>query len=355
MQLGIVGLPNAGKSTLFNALTRASAAIADYPFTTIDKNVGIAEVPDPRLEKLSALTSPEKLTGACIEYVDIAGLVKGSSKGEGLGNRFLAHIREVDCVLHVLRGFRKGNVAHVDGSVDPLRDAEVIGTELALADLESIESRLEKGWKAAKSHDRDAEATLASLTEAKRILDSGESLVQMEDPPPGLLSSKPVLYVLNMDESDIASGTLSELERVREYAESRMAGACAVSAKSELELAEFGEEEKVSLRGELGLAGFGLEDLILASFKLLNLLTFYTIKGTETRAWHLPSGGTVYEAAGKIHTDMMEGFIKAEVVSFEDLSRVGSMQEVKNEGLLRVEGKDYEVRDGDVILVKFRA
>ena len=355
MQVGIVGLPNVGKSTLFNALTRAHADVADYPFTTIDKNVGVAEVPDPRLTRLGELMKPEKLTAAHIEYVDIAGLVKGSSKGEGLGNRFLAHIREVDCVLHVLRGFRKGNVAHVDGSVDPLRDAEVIGTELALADLESIESRLEKSEKLARSHDREAEAMLVSLRGAKSLLDSGDVTMQMENPPPGLLSSKPVLYVLNMDESDIASGDLALSEKVREFAQARMAMVCVLCAKSELELADFDPEERATMRKELGLAGHDLDDLITKSYRLLNLITFYTVKGTETRAWNLPSGGSMDEAAGRIHTDMKEGFIKAEVVSFEDLARCGSMQEVRNRGLLRIEGRDYAVRDGDIVLIKFRA
>jgi GTP-binding protein YchF len=355
MQLGIVGLPNVGKSTLFNALTKASAEVADYPFTTIDKNVGVAEVPDSRLEKLGGITEPEKLTPAFIEYVDIAGLVKGSSKGEGLGNRFLAHIREVDCVLHVLRGFRKGNVAHIDGSVDPLRDAEVIDTELALADLESIESRLAKSEKLARSHDRDAEALVASLRRAKDLLDSGETTVGMESPPLGLLSSKPTLYVLNMDESDIVSGGNSVLDKVRDYANCRTAAVCAVSAKSELELADFDAEERMSMRRELGLVGFGLDELLMESYRLLNLVTFYTIKGTETRAWHVGAGSSVSEAAGKIHSDMREGFIRAEIVGFEDLVRYGSMQDVRKRGLLKTEGKDYIVRDGDVVLVKFRA
>jgi GTP-binding protein YchF len=355
MQLGIVGLPNVGKSTLFNALTKANAEVADYPFTTIDKNVGVAEVPDPRLKRLGEMTEPEKLTGACIEYVDIAGLVKGSSKGEGLGNRFLAHIREVDCILHVLRGFRKGNVAHVDGTVDPMRDAEVINTELALADLESVDSRLEKSLKLARSHDREAEAMVASLSEAKSLLDSGDTTLRMENPPPGLLSSKPVLYVLNMDESDIVSRNLAAFDSVRGYASGRMAGACAVSAKSELELAELETEERASMRKELGLAGFGLDELLLESYRILDLITFYTIKGTETRAWHVRSGSNVSEAAGKIHTEMREGFIKAEIVGFEGLVRHGSMQDVRREGLLRIEGKDYVVRDGDIVLIKFRA
>jgi GTP-binding protein YchF len=355
MQLGIVGLPNVGKSTLFNALTRANAEVADYPFTTIDKNVGVAEVPDSRLERLGEITSPEKLTAACIEYVDIAGLVKGSSKGEGLGNRFLAHIREVDCILQVLRGFKKGNVAHVEGSVDPLRDAGVIDTELALADLESIESRLEKSEKLARSHDREAEALVGSLRHAKDLLDAGNTTVGMENPPPGLLSSKPTLYVLNTDESDLASGDHSLLEKMRVYARSRSAGACALSAKSELELADFSTEERASMREELGLTGYGLDELVLESYRLLNLVTFYTIKGTETRAWHIGAGSSVSEAAGRIHTDMREGFIRAEIIGFEDLAKYGSMQDVRKHGLLRTEGRDYVVRDGDVVLVKFRA
>lgn len=354
MHLGIIGLPNVGKSTLFNALTKATVDVADYPFTTIDRNVGVALVPDPRLERLAELVQPEKITGASIEFVDIAGLVKGSSKGEGLGNRFLAHIREVDCILHVLRGFRKGNVAHVDGSVDPLRDAEVIKTELGLADLESLESRIEKAQKAAKGHDREAEDTLRSLAQARDGLNRGVSLRGMEAIPPGLLSSKPVLYVLNMDESDIASGAFEELERVRRYANEEMSRVCALSARSELELAELKESERASMREELGLVGFGLDQLVLESYQLLGLITFYTIKGTETRAWHLRAGSKISEAAGRIHTDMEEGFIKAEVVNFRDLDKLGSMQEIRNHGLLRIEGRDYEVADGDVVLVKFR-
>jgi GTP-binding protein YchF len=355
MQVGIVGLPNVGKSTLFNALTKGDAEVKDYPFTTIDRNVGIADVPDARLEELAELVKPEKLTWASIQYVDIAGLVKGSSKGEGLGNRFLAHIREVDCILHVLRGFRKGDVAHVDGSVDPLRDAEVIATELALADLESLEPRIEKAEKAAKGHDKDAVSALSSLVGARELLDSGSGLRGMESAPPGLLSTKPILYVLNMDESDIASRSFEELEKVKAYAGERSAGVCAVSARSELELAEIEKKEREMLRRELGLNGFGLEELVLESFRLLDLITFYTIKGTETRSWHLPSGSTAGHAAGKIHTDMEEGFIKAEVVSFFELERAGSMQEVRASGLLRTEGREYIVQDGDVILIKFRA
>lgn len=353
MQLGIVGLPNVGKSTLFNALTRANAHVADYPFTTVDKNTGVAEVPDERLKRLEELLKPEKLTGAHIQFVDIAGLVKGSSKGEGLGNRFLAHIREVDCILHVLRSFRKGEVAHVDGSVDPMRDAEVVSTELALADMESLEVRVEKAKKGAKGGDREAGSSLQTMLEAKRILDTGCSLLGMEAPPSGLLSSKPVLYVLNMDEDDIASKNFSELEKVKQYAKEKMAGACAISARSELELAEFKGEEGEVMRRELGLEGNGLDELILESFRLLNLITFYTVKGPETSAWHLPVNSRVTEAAGKVHSDMETGFIKAEVVSFANLEKCGSMQEVKNSGLTRTEGKDYIVQDGDIILVKF--
>lgn len=353
MQIGIVGLPNVGKSTLFNALTRAGVQVADYPFTTVDKNVGVAEVPDERLARLGGLIKPEKLTPAHIQFVDIAGLVKGSSKGEGLGNMFLSHIREVDCILHVLRSFRKGGVAHVDGSVDPLRDAEVVSTELALADMESLEVRIEKAEKSAKSGDGEAESLLQSMLEARQILDSGGSLAAMDDPPTGLLSAKPVLYVVNMDEDDISSKDFSELDRVKEYARGRMARACSVCAKSELELAEFERDEREAMRKELGLEGFGLDELVLESFLLLNLITFYTVKGPETRAWHLPVNSRVTEAAGKVHSDMKTGFIKALVVSFLDLQKCGAMQEVKNRGLMRTEGKDYIVQDGDVILVRF--
>ena len=355
MQIGIVGLPNVGKSTLFNALTRASAQVADYPFTTVDKNVGVAEVPDERLTKLGELVGPEKLTGAHIQFVDIAGLVRGSSKGEGLGNMFLAHIREVDCVLHVLRSFRKGQVAHIDGSVDPLRDAEVVSTELALADMENLEVRIQNAEKGAKGGDREAVSSLQSMSEAKRILDSGGSLVGMDDPPTGLLSAKPVLYVLNMDENDISSNNFSEFERVKQYAKERLARACSVCAKSELELAEFDRQESEVMRKELGLEDYGLDELVLESYLLLNLITFYTIKGPETRAWHLPINSRVTEAAGRVHSDIETGFIKAEVVSFSDLEKCGSMQEIKNSGLMRTEGKDYIVQDGDVILVRFHA
>ncbi len=355
MQVGIVGLPNVGKSTLFNAFTKGDAEVKDYPFTTIDRNVGIAEVPDPRLGRLAELVKPEKISRASIQYVDIAGLVKGSSKGEGLGNRFLAHIREVDCILHVLRGFRKSEVAHVDGSVDPLRDAEVVATELALADIENLESRIQKAEKAAKGHDKDAVSALSSLVNARELLNSGKFLRGMESPPAGLVSTKPVLYVLNMDESDIVSRNFGELEKVKAYARERQAGVCAVSARSELELAQIEKKERDLLRGELGLTGFGLEELVLESFRLLDLMTFYTIKGTETRSWHLPRGSKASDAAGKIHTDMEEGFIKAEVVSFSDVEETGSMQEVRTRGLLRTEGREYVVQDGDVILIKFRA
>jgi len=355
MRIGIVGLPNVGKSTLFNALTRANAEIADYPFTTIDKNVGVAEVPDEKLKRLGGLIKPEKLTSACIEFVDIAGLVRGSSKGEGLGNRFLAHIREVDCILHVLRAFRKSNVAHVDGSIDPLRDVEVVSTELALADIESLDARIEKTKKATGGHDKQAESLLQSMVQARELLNSGVSLGSMEAPPPGLLSSKLVLYVLNMDEDDISSKNFSDLGRLREYAEQKTVRACAVCASSELGLTEFESGQRELMRKELGLEGYGLDELVLESFRLLSLIAFYTIKGTETRAWHIRLDSKVSEAAARIHTDMKEGFIRAEVVNFSDLEKSGSMHDVRNQGLLRTEGKDYIVRDGDIILIKFRA
>jgi hypothetical protein len=353
MQLGIVGLPNVGKSTLFNALTKANAEVADYPFTTLDKNVGVAEVPDRRLKRLGEILKPDKLSGAHIEYVDIAGLVRGSSKGEGLGNQFLAHIREVDCILHVLRDFKKGNVAHVDGSVDPLRDAEVISTELALADLQTLDSKLEKTEKVAKSHDKEAEGLLHSMLKAKEILNSGGPLSAMEAPPAFLLSSKPVLYILNVDEDVISSKGLTIFEAVKQYASQRGAGACIVCAKSELELAELDAGEREVMRRELGLEGYGLDNLILESYRLLNLITFYTVKGPETRAWHLPANSRITEAAGKIHTDMEAGFIKAEVVRFSDLERLVSMHALRDAGLLKIEGREYVVQDGDIILIKF--
>ena len=358
MEIGIVGLPNVGKSTLFNALTSGRAAASNYPFTTIEPNVGIVNVPDSRLARLTELFKPEKVTPAVIKFVDIAGLVQGASEGAGLGNKFLSHIREVDAIVQVLRVFSDADVIHTLGGVDPKRDAEVIETELILADLQSVEKQLEKTGKDAKSGDKEAKARLEVLEKIKQVLNQGQSArlsdISQEDlKSMALLSSKPVLFLGNVDESQIASnGESSILEKI---AASRNAKWVIFSGKLEAELNQLStEEERESFRAELGVTETGLEKLIRESYQLLDLITFLTAGPKEVRGWTLERGSTAVEAAGKIHSDIARGFIKADIYKFSDLDRLGSEKAIQEAGMKRSEGRDYVMQDGDVCYFHFR-
>lgn len=360
LSLGIVGLPNAGKSTLFNAITRAGAEVRNYPFTTIEPNVGVVEVPDDRLFKISEIVRPEKITMTAVRFVDIAGLVKGASRGEGLGNRFLAHIHEVDGIIHVVRCFSDDNVSHVEASLDPLRDIDVVNTELILADLETVLKRREKTAKMLKTGERKYREEMDFLDRVKEGLERGVP-VRLQDICDGdqervkdlfLLTAKPVVYAVNIGEEDI-TGDSPCLERVRAIGVREKAEVVPVCAKIEAEIAEFDHAEAKEFAKELGLKDLGLERLVKAGHSALGLITFFTIKGSETRAWAIREGTSAQEAAGKVHSDMERGFIKAEVVWYGDLIKAGSMARAKDEGLVRIEGRDYVVRDGDVVLFKF--
>ena len=360
---GIVGLPNVGKSTLFNALTNtAKAEAANYPFCTIEPNVGIVEVPDERLYKIAEVVKPRKITPTTIEFVDIAGLVKGASKGEGLGNQFLANIRSVDAIAHVVRCFRDENVVHVDGSVDPIRDIETINYELVLKDLESVERRIEKVKKVAKGGDKKARAELEALEKIKEILERGERIRpylqelgeegQRVVKELALLTAKPVMYVANVDEEGLFEDN-EYVKAVREFAAKEGAPVVKICAKIEAELAELSKEEKEEFLKELGMEEPGLNAVIREGYKLLDLITFFTAGEQEVRAWTVKKGTRAPQAAGKIHSDIERGFIRAEVIRYEDLIREGSIQACKEKGLMRLEGKDYEVQDGDVIYFRF--
>ena len=352
MQIGIIGLPNVGKSTLFNALANARAEVANYPFTTTDKNIGVVTVPDERLEKLGELLQPEKLTFATIEFVDIAGLVRGASEGEGLGNRFLAHIREVDCILHLVRGFQNPDVVHIEGSINPLRDIEVVNTELALSDLETLDRRIDKFTKGKNSEERElllkAKETLSTGERSNENFEIGNAEFKMNF----LLTTKPTLYVLNIDED--SHDNSKEFLQVNDFARIHQSQALAFPLKIESELAEMELNERKKMREEWGLSGKGFVELIRKSYELLDLVTFFTIKGRETKAWAIPRGTSVHHAAGKVHSEMEEGFIRAEVIHFQDFQRCGSMARVKEEGALKTEGKEYLVQDGDILLFKFK-
>ena len=363
MKLGIVGLPNVGKSTLFNSLTKAGAEAANYPFCTIDPNVGIVAVPDDRIKRLGELYHTKKVTPAVIEFVDIAGLVKGASKGEGLGNQFLANIREVDAVVHVVRCFEDENVVHVDGSVDPVRDIETINLELIFADLEVLERRISKVARTAKM-DKEAGREMALLKRVKEHLEEGKPASSMELAGEeeekwfagyNLLTAKPVIYAANVSEDDLMDDGASNegVAKVREYAAQTGSEVFVICAKIESEIAELDDEEKAMFLEDLGISESGLDKLISASYRTLGLMSFLTAGEDECRAWTIRIGTKAPQAAGKIHSDFERGFIKAEVVNYEVLLREGSLAAAREKGLVGMEGKEYVVRDGDVILFRF--
>ena len=342
MKLGIVGLPNVGKSTLFNSLTKAGAESANYPFCTIDPNVGIVPVPDKRLQQLGDFYQSKKVTPAVIEFVDIAGLVKGASKGEGLGNQFLANIREVDAIVHVVRCFEDPNVIHVDGSIDPLRDIETIDLELIFADLEVLERRISKTAKSARM-DKEAAKELEFQERLKKLLEDGKDAILME------------LQNEDVAEDDLADdgANNSYVQSVREYAKEHNSEVFVICAEIEAEISELEEDEKKMFLEDLGLTESGLEKLIKASYSLLGLLSYLTAGEDETRAWTIKKGTKAPQAAGKIHTDFERGFIRAEVVNYKDLLECGSLAAAREKGLVGLEGKEYVVQDGDVILFRF--
>lgn len=363
MKLGIVGLPNVGKSTLFNSLTKAGALAANYPFATIDPNVGVVSVPDERLKKLADLYQSKKVTPAVIEFVDIAGLVKGASKGEGLGNQFLANIRECDAIVHVVRCFEDTNIVHVDGSIDPLRDIETINLELLFSDLEILERRHAKTSKAARM-DKSLQKEAAMQERLKEHMEAGNSARTFElldeDEEAyfkeyGLLTAKPVIYAANVSEDEVANDGADNagVAAVREFAAKEGSEVFVICAEIEQEIAELDDDEKAMFLEELGMKESGLDKLIKASYSLLGLISYLTSGEDETRAWTITKGTKAPQAAGKIHTDFERGFIKAEVVNFQDLLDCGSTAAAKEKGLVRVEGKEYVVQDGDVILFRF--
>ncbi len=363
LRLGIVGLPNVGKSTLFNALTAAGAAAENYPFCTVDPNVGVVPVPDERLTRLADVVQPPKVVPATVEFVDIAGLVRGASRGEGLGNKFLSHIRDVDAIIHVVRCFEDPDVTHVMAGVNPERDHDVITAELALADLGVAERRLERVEKTARAGDEDAQEEARLLARVIDELNAGRGAREAASSPEdrrrlkqlGMLTLKPILYAANVAEEDLTRGTspaVQELEAaVREHHE--LAEVVVFSAKFEAELAELGREERLEFLEAAGVHASGLERLIQAGYRLLGLETFFTVGDKEVRAWTIRVGATAFEAAGEIHTDFQRGFIRAETIHVEEFITAGSYKAARERGVMRSEGRDYVVKDGDVLLFRF--
>lgn len=361
MKAGIVGLPNVGKSTLFNCLSNAKAQSANFPFCTIEPNLGVVNVPDSRLEKLEELVVPEKVLPATVEIVDIAGLVKGASKGEGLGNQFLANIRETDAILHVLRCFDNDNIIHVDNSIDPLRDKETIDIELQLKDLETVQKRLERVKRTAKTGNKEAQAELVVLLKVEETLLQGVSVRSLEFSEKEIefvqslqfITSKPVLYVCNVDENSAVSGN-SYVDKVKEAVADENAEVIVLAVGTEADITELEDyEERQMFLEDIGLEEAGVSRLIRSAYKLLDLQTYFTAGVKEVRAWTIPIGSTAPQAAGVIHTDFEKGFIRAETISYDDYVTFGSESKVKEAGKMRVEGKDYIVKDGDVMHFRF--
>lgn len=361
MKIGIVGLPNVGKSTLFNSITKAGAECANYPFCTIEPNVGVVAVPDERLDKLAQMYNPQKVTHAIVEFVDIAGLVKGASKGEGLGNKFLSHIRETDAIAEVVRCFEDTNITHVDGNIDPIRDIETINLELIFADLETIEKRLEKAKKMVKA-DKKYQEEVNLLEKIKIALENGNSARSLQYTEEEkeilkdvyLLTLKPIIYVANISESQITNLENDEyVKKVEEYAKKENSEIVPLCVKIEEEISTLEENDKKEMLEAMGLVESGLDKLIKKSYDLLGLMSFLTAGEPEVRAWTIKKGTKAPQAAGKIHTDIERGFIKAEVISYDELIKAGSMNNAKEKGLIRMEGKDYIMQDGDIVLFKF--